>query len=147
MLIKAKCVLGIRDKNGTGPIYPGCIADVDDREAKRLIAQGVAESVARPAAVGTGKAAPADKAGENPSEDENAQNGALNPENEITETEDLGKLEDMSFNELKQIAKDLGIETGKIKSKAGMIAAISDVATGIPADEEPPVFEAQEVVE
>ena len=148
MIIRALEVLGVRAKDGTSPIYPGSVADVDDKAAERFIAKRAAIKASRLAPVASIQAVDEPKTGVNSPEDGNAQNESSDAGNEITDTEELGKLEDMSFNQLKEIAKGLGIETGKIKSKAGMIAAIEDVATGIPADGDvPPVIDAQEVID
>ena len=135
MFIRAKCVLGIKTKDGRSPIYPGSVAEVDDRDGKLMVERGVAEETGRPAAVGTVHQAPTPIPGENPSAIPDAQNEPSEGEND--------DLESMTFNELKALAKEMGIETGKIKSKAGMIQAIHEAA----ADDQPPVFEAQEVVE
>jgi hypothetical protein len=135
MLIRAKSVLGIKDLDGNSPIYPGTCAEVDESTGKRLVEIGVAEETGRPAAVGTIHQAPTQVPSENPPAIPNAQNELSEGEND--------ELESMSFNELKALAKEMGIETGKIKSKAGMIQAIHEAG----AADQPPVFEAQEVVE
>lgn len=135
MFIRAKCVLGIKTKDGRSPIYPGSVAEVDDRDGKLMVERGVAEETGRPAAVGTIHQAPTQVPSENPPAIPNAQNEPSEGEND--------ELESMSFNELKALAKEMGIETGKIKSKAGMIQAIHEAG----AADQPPVFDAQEVVE
>ena len=135
MFIRAKCVLGIKTKDGRSPIYPGSVAEVDDRDGKLMVERGVAEETIRPAAVGSILQAPTQVPSENPPATPNAQNEPSEGEND--------DLESMTFTELKALAKEMGIETGKIKSKAGMIQAIHEAA----ADDQPPVFEAQEVVE
>jgi hypothetical protein len=117
MFIRAYCVLGIKTKDGRSPVYPGSVAEVSDDDGLRMIERGCAVEVNAGASVRTGKAAPAPQPGENPLETGNAQNEPSEGENE--------GLEEMSFNELKAMAKELGIETGKIKSKAGMIDAIT----------------------
>lgn len=148
MFIRAFEVLGVRAKDGTGPIYPGSVAEVDDEAGKRFVEACAAVEVTHGGAVASIQAGDAPKTGVNTSEGKDARNDPSDAGYEITDTEDLGKLEDMSFAQLKEIAKGLGIETGKIKSKAGMIAAIKEVATGIPADgDAPPVFDAQEVID
>ena len=152
MLIKPKVVIGAKSKDGTGPLYPGCVYDVDDETAMRLVAKGVAVTdeiriVPAPAAANLS---------ENPPKDENAQNEPSTPENgEGAIKGNLVKedLEEMSYTQLKELAKDMGIETGKIKSKEAMIEAICSVEVTADADdvvetgEEPPTFDAQEVVE
>lgn len=140
MLIKAKCVLGIKAKDGRSPIWPGSVAEVDDHEGKLMVERGVAEEISSARKIQPGNISAGKTPSENPPAIPNAQNEPSEGEND--------ELESMSFNELKEMAKGLGIDTGKIKSKAGMIAAIEDVATGIPADGDvPPVFDAQEVID
>ena len=51
------------------------------------------------------------------------------------------------MRKLKALAKDLGIETGKIKSKSGMISAITAVEVEAPADDELPDLTPQDVIE
>lgn len=117
MFIRAFAVLGIKTLDGRSPIYPGSVAEVSEADGLCMIEKGYAKEVGAGAAVRSGVAAPVPGTGENPSEDVNAQNEPSEGENE--------GLEEMSFNELKAMAKELGIETGKIKSKAGMIDAIT----------------------
>ena len=141
MIIKALCVIGAKAKNGTGPLYPGCSYDVEDELAKRLVAQDVAEFDQIRANPAPAAAIPS----------ENPPTGGTSPDGP-SEGEELipgVELDEMSFNELKALAKDMGIDTGKIKSKAGMIEAISAHAkVGIPADDDvPPEFDALDVVD
>lgn len=105
----------------SGPI------DVEPEEAKRLVEAGVAEYVtAEPEAK-------APKAAEAPVKDDPL---------------DAVPLEEMTFAQLKEIAKGMGIDTGRIKSKAAMIEAISaETEDGIPADEKLPELTAQDVVD
>ena len=141
MFIRAKCVLGIRDKNGTGPIYPGVIAEVDDAAGNRMIEQGAAEEVHRCAARSAGKAAPDAGTGENPSNGSNAHNGPSEGLHEVID------LEAMTYTELKAMAQDMGINTGKLKSKAQMIEAITQAMPGLPADDELPELTPQDVID
>ena len=151
MFIRAKSVLGIRNKDGVGPIYPGCTAEVDDELGAKFVADGFAVEIAHPGAVASSKAAPVPSPGENPSNGETAQNGPENAGNgQIAGHLDRDQLQEMSYTDLKALAKDMGIETGKIKSKAGMIEAICAVEVYADADdpeEAPPVFDAQDVID
>ena len=113
-------------KAGSAPI------DVDEAEAERLIALGVAAK----AEAGENEA-PAVKAAET------APAAAGEP---FTGHLDGADLESMSFNDLKALAKDMGIDAGKIKSKAALIKAISEVEVEAPA-EELPAFDAEDVVD
>ena len=117
MFIRAFAVLGIKTTDGRSPIYPGSVAEVSDADGLCMIERGCATEVITGASVRTGSAAPVSKPVDNPPEIENARNEPSEGEN--------GGLEEMSFNELKAMAKGLGVETGKIKSKAGMIQAIT----------------------
>lgn len=147
MLIKAKCVIGARAKNGTSPLYPGCVYDVDDILGKRLCDEEVAEFAEKSAHPARAEAKPS----ENPSTEETAQNSPENAGNgQIAGHLDRDQLQEMSYTDLKALAKDMGIETGKIKSKAGMIEAICAVEVYADADdpeEAPPVFDAQDVID
>ena len=134
MLIKAKCVIGARAKNGTSPLYPGCVYDVEDVIGKRLCDQEVAEFVeisARPARA-------ASIPSENPPESVNAPEGP-------TEGENANDLEAMSFMELKLKAQSMGIETGKLRSKTALIEAIT--AAENPGDDDFPDLTPQDVIE
>ena len=154
MFIKAKCVLGIKTKDGRSPIYPGSVAEVDDRDGKVMVERGVAEEInaahkIQPSNIFAGKTP-----SENPPKGGNAQNepsGANNGEGAIKGHLVKEDLEEMSYTQLKELAKDMGIETGKIKSKAAMIEAICSVDVYaddvVDTGEEPPTFDAQEVVE
>jgi hypothetical protein len=134
MLIIPKCVIGARAKNGTAPLYPGGVFDVDDALAKRLVAQETAEFAeisARPARA-------ASIPSENPPESVNAPEG-------LTEGENAIDLEAMSFMELKLKAQSMGIETGKLRSKTALIEAIT--ATENPGDDDFPDLTPQDVIE
>ena len=113
-------------KAGSPPI------EVDDAEAERLFALGVAE-MADPEENKAPEAKAAEKAPEVSGEP-------------ITGHLDGVDLESMSFNDLKALAKDIGIDAGKIKSKAGLIQAITEVEVEAPA-EELPAFDAEDVVD
>lgn len=101
-------------KAGEAPI------DLDKAEADRLIGLGVAEAV---------------KIEENKALETEAPEGASE-----SKTEGLS-LEEMSFNELKALAQEKGIDIGGIRSKAGLVKAITAEA------EELPSFDAQDVVD
>ena len=137
MIIKALCVIGAKARNGSSPLWPGCRYDVDDDTAQRLIAQEVAEFEeisARPA--------PADRIPrENPPEKNNAPEG---PSQGETDTADL---ESMSFADLKAMAKGMGIETGKFRSKVALIEAIRAKRQEMPADDELPDLTPQDFVD
>ena len=98
------------------PVRPGSAPiEVEQAEAERLISIGVAEEVKEMSAAVLEETAPA-------------------PVEEPAEM----NLEEMSFNELKTYAQGLGIETGKLRSKASMIEAINHAETeAIPFDDLP----------
>ena len=148
MFIRALCILGIKDKNGEGPIWPGAVAEVDDKTGKRLVSIGHAEEVSNSKPQTTGKAPLASNPTGNTPKTENEQKGPENGEN-VKGHLDGTDLETMSFADLKALAKDMGIDTGKIKSKSGMIEAITAVEVEAPLteDDDLPDLTPQEVIE
>lgn len=143
MFIKAFNILLAKTKDGRSPIYPGSIVEVEDEVGRYFVSVKAAQEITCPAAQATNLAPVAVVPGER-----TRPTGVSAPEGPSEgETEDID-LNTLSYNQLKVMAQEMGIETGKIKSKAGMIAAIEDVATGIPSDGDvPPVFDAQEVID
>lgn len=103
--------------------------ELEDSKALRLISEGVAEAV-------NGEPVP-DNEGELPDND-----GEPVPDNEgVTGHLDADQLDDLSINDLRKIAKDLGVSASGSKKK--LIERICDVEVSAPADdEEPPVLEA-----
>ena len=93
--------------------------DVTEAEGERLIGLGVAEAV-QAEKIKAPKQEPVEKAPE-------AENEGVS-------------LEDMSFNELKALAQENGVDVSGIRSKSGLIEAIN-------AAEEVPSFDAQDVVD
>jgi hypothetical protein len=130
-------------KAGSPPI------DVDEAEAKRLISLGVAEPV-EPRKNTAPVTEAVEKAPEAEAEEETVTEAVEEaPEAEeetVTGNLDGADLEDMSFNDLKALAKDMGIDAGKFKSKAALIKAISEVEVEAPA-EDLPDLEAEDVVD
>ena len=92
------------------------------------------------------QAAPANTPDGNTSEGENGQNGPENGET-VKGHLDGSDLESMSFADLKSLAQDMGIETGKIRSKAAMIEAITSVEVEASITEEAPSLSVQDVME
>lgn len=93
--------------------------DVTEAEGERLIGLGVAEAV-QAEKIKAPKQEPVEKAPE-------AENDGVS-------------LEEMSFNELKALAQENGVDVSGIRSKSGLIEAIN-------AAEEAPSFDAQDVVD
>ncbi len=93
--------------------------DVTEAEGERLIGLGVAEAV-QAEKIKAPKKEPVEKAPE-------AENEGVS-------------LEEMSFNELKALAQENGVDVSGIRSKSGLIEAIN-------AAEEAPSFDAQDVVD
>ena len=106
--------------------------ELEDSKAHRLISEGVAEAV-------NGEPVP-DNEGELP--DPFCNDGEPVPDNEgVTGHLDADQLDDLSINDLRKIAKDLGVSASG--SKKELIERICDVEVSAPADdEEPPVLEA-----
>lgn len=93
--------------------------DVKSAEGERLIGLGIAEAAT---------------AGEDADLKAEAPEGPSEAKTEGT------RLEDMSFNKLKALARENGIAVGGVRSKAGLIEAIA-------GGSEAPKFEAQDVVD
>ena len=152
MFIRALNVLGVMALDGTCPIWAGSVAEVDDATGKRLVGMGAAVDVGQFDAQEAAGTAPGDRTGTSSTGSQNAPEGPQKPdtetETEIIEEELEGRdLESMSFNDLKAYAKELGIETKALRSRASLIEAISALAeVGIPTDDLPDLT-AQDVVE
>ena len=102
-------------------IERGCTCEVDDAEAKRLVALGVATIVHESgdvplASVNTPESSDAPCV-DMPSE----ENGAETPAEAHLDAE---QLREMPVAELRELAADLGIETEKLRKKDDLIAAI-----------------------
>ena len=148
MLIKAKCVLGIKAKDHKSPIWPGSVAEVDDNDGKRMVELGVAEEISAAPKNRSSYISAGQNPGANPSGAENAQNEPSGAGNEYVSGHlDKDQLQEMSFADLKALAKDMGIDTGKIKSKSGTIEAITAVEVEAPAGDELPDLTPQDVVD
>lgn len=95
----------------------GGICEVDEAEARRLVALGVAvivhEADEAPVASGSTVESGADM----PSEENGAESGA---EAHL----DAEQLQEMTVAQLKELAAELGIETAKLRKKDDLIAAI-----------------------
>ncbi len=108
------------------PVKPGePPIEVEKAEADRLIAMGVAEAVG----------AKNDKALE-------AKAVKAAPEAVETGNLDAEQLKEMTFDELKTLAKDMGADITGIRSKAGLIEAITAVEV-----EAGPVLDVQDVID
>ena len=126
------------------PIFRGETCEVDDAEGKYLIETGAAvavdtepaESEPEPTIPDVLEASPIG----NLSEDEKALEGP-------SVVPDMEYLEALSFDELKEYAAKLGINTKKLRSKAAIREAIIDMfgEESIEAGE-PPELDASEVI-
>lgn len=120
MFIKAFNILLSKTKDGRSPIYPGSIVEVEDEVGRYFVSVKAAQEITYPAAQATNPAPVAVVPGER-----NPSTGVIAPEGPSEgETEDID-LNTLSYNQLKAMAQEMGIETGKIKSKSGMIDAIT----------------------
>ncbi len=109
--------------------------ELEDAEAERLVSLGVAEIITEGVATG-GNGKETNPPSVNPADDENGSNGENEGENDITGHLDAEQLEEMTIKELKALAEDMGIDTGKFKAKAEFIRAILPVEVPAPADDE-----------
>ena len=102
-------------------IERGGTCEVDEAEAKRLVALGVAaivrevdEASVASASTGRNDAAPC-------ADMPNKENGAESDTEAHLDTE---QLQEMTVAQLKELAAELGIETAKLRKKDDLIAAI-----------------------
>lgn len=127
---------------------------VDDLEGKRLVKAGIARYVeAEPdhhdhsheEAVATAAPAPeAEQTIDNMAESEDGEN-ALSGAEDVTGHLDADSLKDWTYEDLKALAADMGIDTGKIRKKDALIEAICEVEVTAPAEAIVP--EVEDVVE
>lgn len=148
MLLKAKTVILLRQNHSVRMITPGETFEVNEGTAKRYLETEAAVKAVSGLPQATGKGLPVASPDGNTPKSGSAQNGPKTGEN-VKGYLDGSDLETMSFADLKALAKDMGIDTGKIKSKSGMIEAISSVEVEAPLTEEDdlPDLTPQEVVE
>jgi len=112
-------------RRGVKLIDCGQTCEVDDAEAARLVALGVAAVVvATPQ-----EAESATGTGENTPEGDNAQEGAVGHL-------DAGQLSSMTNAQLKQLAEDMGLDVTKCKKKADFIELITAEEVIVPTDGE-----------
>lgn len=118
-------VYGYRDQNGfLKPKGEGEVIDIDDTEAERLIGLGVASSVEPVASQDSIPDAFDDSEGYTTPDESEAEEEAVS---EATDDEYVD-YNDMSFEELKESAELLGIDTSKLRSKKAVIKAIEDLS-------------------
>ena len=148
MFIRALMVLGIKDKAGNGPIWPGSVAEVDDATGKRLVGLGHAAEVSVSATERPGKAPAAQTPNGNTPSGENAQETPKTgiPVDDENNTMDKAYLETLSFSELKEIAKSFGVYSGTMRSKESVIEALTSIPVS-DDDDDLPDLTPQDVVE
>lgn len=126
--MKVKIVAGVygyRDQNGfLKPKGEGEVIDIDDTEAERLIGLGVAYAVEPVASQDSIPDASDDSEGDTTNDESEAEEEAVS---EATDDEYVD-YNDMSFEELKESAELLGIDTSKLRSKKAVIKAIEDLS-------------------
>lgn len=119
-------VYGYRDQNGfLKPKGEGEVIDIDDTEAERLIELGVASAVEPVASQDSIPDVFDDSEGDTTTDESEAEEEAVS---EATDDEYVD-YNDMSFEELKESAELLGIDTSKLRSKKAVIKAIEDLST------------------
>ena len=114
-------------------IDKGQTVEVSEDEAARLVQMGVAAYVKEPVLMADLPTEPVSEAAPSDTPDEE--------ENEAPEACEES-LEDMPFDQLKQLAKDNGLPVGKLKSRANIIKALRELEE----DDKPPSMEAEDVV-
>lgn len=146
MFIRALNILLAKAKDGSTPIYPGKVTEVDDTVGREFIELKAAVEVSNLPVATANKAPVNETPTGSTSQDDDAQNGPETGET-VKGYLDGADLESMSFADLKALAQDMGINTGKIRSKAAMIEAITSVEVEAPAEDEAPSLSVQDVIE
>lgn len=106
-----------KGKTGIKPVSVGGIVTVNEEEAERLVSLGVAV-ILDDNTDGTAKSQV---------EISNDPNNQPEERNDSTRHLDADLLATMTNAELKKLAEDMGIDTKKIRAKAGFVAAITAV--------------------
>lgn len=114
-------------------IDKGQTVEVPEDEAARLVQMGVAAYVKEPVLMADLPTEPIPEAAPSDTPDEE--------ENEAPEACEES-LEDMPFDQLKQLAKDAGLPVGKLRSRKNIIEALQNLED----DDKPPSMEAEDVV-
>ena len=114
-------------------IEKGQTVEVSEDEAARLVNLGVAAYVKEPVLMAEIPPAPVSEAAPSDTPDEELNEAPEAPEE---------SLEDMNFDQLKQLAKENGLPVGKLRSRANIIKALRELEE----DDKPPSMEAEDVV-
>ncbi len=121
MLVKILAgTYGYRDENGRlRPKNKGDVANVDEAEATRLIEIGIAEASDLPFS-------------------ESLDIEMDNTDIDVPESkkDDAVNLEDMSFERLKEVAEQMGINTSKYRTKKTLLVAVLESIDGVPVEPE-----------
>ena len=114
-------------------ITKGNTVEVPDDEAARLVNLGVAAYVKEPVLMA--ETVPAPVSEDAPSD---------TPDEEVNEAPEAHEesLEDMPFEQLKQLAKESGLPVGKLRSRTNIIKALQELEDG----DKPPSMDAEDVV-
>lgn len=119
--------------------------ELEDSKALRLISEGVAEAVntgdiSDDKAAKVPEATSDDKAAKVPAPNTNDTSGNIPGSETVPGHLDGGSLEEYNINELRKLAKDLGVSSKGTKKE--LIERISEVEVSAPEDdEEPPVLQ------
>lgn len=134
--MKVKIISGTYGYRPAGSTHPipvdrGNTCDVSAEEASRLFALGVAESAedipATPPKEGeSGVATPPNGDGDNGA-GVNTPNSESAAEGQESSSLDPEQLKELTNAKLTELAKEIGIDTAKLKTKAQLIAAIANV--------------------
>lgn len=115
------------------PVDAGGICDVNEAEAARLFALGVAEAAETPSTpLATPQIPAPEPEPESNTPEEQAENDPQETPEEATLQEDEADLSTLKLAELKAIAAQRGVDAGKMRSKAEVIAAIEAAGNELP---------------
>lgn len=114
-------------------IDKGQTVEVSEDEAARLVNMGVAAYVKEPVLMADIPSAPVSEDATSDTPDEEVNEAPEAPEE---------SLEDMPFEQLKQLAKESGLPVGKLRSRTNIIKALQELEDG----DKPPSMDAEDVI-
>lgn len=143
-MVNIEIISGAYGHRPDGSAHPitierGQCCEVPEAEAERLIALGIARMAAQSSSGAVATSADGLNSNTTSVNTPSEENGA---EGEETGRIDPRQLKELTNDKLRELAEDMGINTGKLKTKAQLIDAITAVEVA-PGEDVLPVFGAE----
>lgn len=143
-MVNIEIISGAYGHRPDGSVHPvtierGQCCEVPEAEAERLIALGVARTAAQS---GSGAVATSTDGLNSNAPSVNTHSEENGAEGEKTAYLDPEQLKELTNDKLRELAEDMGISTGKLKTKTQLIDAITAVEVA-PGEDALPVFGAE----